>query len=126
VLIWWMLANLVNRRTAWLAFLVIGTTPFYFFISRQSITDMPLPRSRNWWPDWVPGGMLTRARPPSTVGTWTVPPSAAVVIRIRMKAPEALIVRTDLARRLCRASAGDRVARVRYRSPPNCQGARRR
>lgn len=41
-LVWWMLARLVNRRTAWLAFLTVGTTPFFFFIARQGITDMTL------------------------------------------------------------------------------------
>lgn len=41
-MLWWMLARLVNRRVAWLSFLIVITTPFYFFISRQAITDMPL------------------------------------------------------------------------------------
>ena len=41
VMMWWMLAGLVRRRVAWLAYLVIATTPFYFFIARQAITDMP-------------------------------------------------------------------------------------
>lgn len=40
--LWWMLARLVNRRVAWLAFLVVGTTPFYFMVARQAITDMPM------------------------------------------------------------------------------------
>jgi len=42
VLTWWMLARAVRRRVAWLAFLIIATCPFYFFIARQAITDMPL------------------------------------------------------------------------------------
>ena len=41
-LMWWMLARLVNRRAAWLALLTVGTTPFFFFIARQGITDMTL------------------------------------------------------------------------------------
>ncbi len=41
-LLWWMLARLVNRRAAWLAFLTVGTAPFFFFIARQGITDMTL------------------------------------------------------------------------------------
>ena len=41
-LIWWMLARLISRRTAWLAYAVLLTTPFYFLIARQAITDMPL------------------------------------------------------------------------------------
>ena len=45
-------------------------------------TDMPLPRMRNWRPVWVPAGIVIRAREPSTVGTSTAPPSAAVVIGI--------------------------------------------
>ena len=48
----------------------------------ERITLMPLPLSRNWWPDWVPSGMVTRARAPSTVGTSITPPTAAVVIGI--------------------------------------------
>lgn len=42
VMLWLMMARLVSRRMAWLAFLVVGTTPFYFFIARQAITDMPM------------------------------------------------------------------------------------
>jgi 4-amino-4-deoxy-L-arabinose transferase-like glycosyltransferase len=42
VLTWWMLARQVSRRVAWLALLVIGTTPFYFFVARQGITDMTM------------------------------------------------------------------------------------
>ena len=45
-------------------------------------TVMPFDLSRNWWPDCVPAGTVTRARLPSTVGTSIVPPSAAVVIGI--------------------------------------------
>jgi len=42
MLVWWMLARLVSRRVAWLAVLVIGSTPFYCLIARQGIPDMPL------------------------------------------------------------------------------------
>lgn len=42
VLIWWMLARLVNRRTAYLSLLTIGTCPFYALVARQGITDMTL------------------------------------------------------------------------------------
>jgi hypothetical protein len=45
---------------------------------RAAFTGMPLPRRRNWRPDWVPSGMVILARPPSQVGTSMVPPSAAV------------------------------------------------
>ncbi len=41
-LMWWMLARLWSRRAAWLCFLTVGTTPFYFLIARQAITDMTL------------------------------------------------------------------------------------
>ena len=44
---------------------------------------MPLPRRRNWWPLWVPAGMLMRAILPSSVGTSMVPPSVAVHHRDR-------------------------------------------
>ncbi len=39
---WWMLARLASRRVAWLAVLILGTTPFYFFVARQGITDLPM------------------------------------------------------------------------------------
>ena len=42
VLLFWMLARLVSRRVAWLAFFILGTTPFYFMVARQAITDMPM------------------------------------------------------------------------------------
>ncbi|HET9990603.1 MAG TPA: glycosyltransferase family 39 protein, partial [Kofleriaceae bacterium] len=41
VLMWLMLAKLVSRRLAWLALLVVGSTPFFCLISRQGIPDMP-------------------------------------------------------------------------------------
>jgi 4-amino-4-deoxy-L-arabinose transferase-like glycosyltransferase len=41
-LMWWMLARLVSRRLAWLALLVVGSTPFFCLVSRQAIPDMPL------------------------------------------------------------------------------------
>jgi 4-amino-4-deoxy-L-arabinose transferase-like glycosyltransferase len=41
-LMWWMLARLVSRRLAWLALLVVGSTPLYCLIARQAIPDMPL------------------------------------------------------------------------------------
>jgi 4-amino-4-deoxy-L-arabinose transferase-like glycosyltransferase len=41
-LMWWMLARLVNRRLAWLALLVVGSSPFFCLIARQGIPDMPL------------------------------------------------------------------------------------
>jgi 4-amino-4-deoxy-L-arabinose transferase-like glycosyltransferase len=41
-LLWWMLARLVSRRTAWLALLVVGSTPMFCLIARQAIPDMPM------------------------------------------------------------------------------------
>jgi 4-amino-4-deoxy-L-arabinose transferase-like glycosyltransferase len=41
-LTWLMLARLVSRRAAWLALLTVGTSPFFFMIARQGITDMTL------------------------------------------------------------------------------------
>ncbi|HEY1556426.1 MAG TPA: hypothetical protein VGF94_16440 [Kofleriaceae bacterium] len=41
-LMWWMLARLVSRRLAWLALLVVGSTPMFALIARQGIPDMPL------------------------------------------------------------------------------------
>ena len=41
-LMWWMLARLVSRRVAWLAFLVVATTPMFCLIARQAIPDMPM------------------------------------------------------------------------------------
>ncbi|MGE5181588.1 MAG: ArnT family glycosyltransferase [Acidobacteriota bacterium] len=42
VMMWWMLARLVSRRLAWLALLVVGSSPFYCLVARQAIPDMPL------------------------------------------------------------------------------------
>jgi len=41
-MLWSMLAKLVNRRVAWISFLVLLSTPFYFMVARQAITDMPM------------------------------------------------------------------------------------
>ena len=41
-LMWWMLARLVNRRTAWLALLVVGSSPLFCLLTRQAIPDMPM------------------------------------------------------------------------------------
>jgi len=41
-LMWWMLARLVHRRLAWLALLVVGSTPVFCLIARQAIPDMPM------------------------------------------------------------------------------------
>src|SRR5580704_17218303 len=42
VLMWLMLATLVDRKLAWLALLVVGSCPFFCLIARQAIPDMPL------------------------------------------------------------------------------------
>jgi 4-amino-4-deoxy-L-arabinose transferase-like glycosyltransferase len=42
VLMWLMLAKLVDRKLAWLALLVVGSTPFFCLVARQGIPDMPL------------------------------------------------------------------------------------
>ncbi|MFH0899854.1 MAG: glycosyltransferase family 39 protein [Pseudomonadota bacterium] len=39
--LWQLIARLCSRRAAWLAAAVLATSPFYFFIGRQAITDMP-------------------------------------------------------------------------------------
>jgi len=41
-MLWWMLARLVSRRLAWLALLVVGSTPMFCMIGRQAIPDMPM------------------------------------------------------------------------------------
>jgi 4-amino-4-deoxy-L-arabinose transferase-like glycosyltransferase len=41
-ILWWMLARLVNRRLAWLALLVVGSTPMFCMIARNAIPDMPM------------------------------------------------------------------------------------
>jgi 4-amino-4-deoxy-L-arabinose transferase-like glycosyltransferase len=41
VLLWYALARLYSRRAAWICATVLATSPYYFFISRQAITDMP-------------------------------------------------------------------------------------
>jgi 4-amino-4-deoxy-L-arabinose transferase-like glycosyltransferase len=40
-LMWAMLAKLASRRLAWLALLVVGSTPLFCLIARQGIPDMP-------------------------------------------------------------------------------------
>ncbi len=42
VLMWLMLAKLVDRRLAWLSLLVVGSCPFFCLIARQGMPDMPL------------------------------------------------------------------------------------
>src|SRR5262245_57317853 len=42
IFLWYTLARLVSRRTAWLGALVCATSPYYFFVTRQAITDMPM------------------------------------------------------------------------------------
>ena len=41
-LVWWMLARLLSRRAAWLALLVVGSTPIFCLIARNAIPDMPM------------------------------------------------------------------------------------
>lgn len=41
VILWYAIARLHSKRAAWLAAVVLATCPYYFFISRQAITDMP-------------------------------------------------------------------------------------
>ncbi|HEY0250163.1 MAG TPA: glycosyltransferase family 39 protein, partial [Kofleriaceae bacterium] len=41
LVMWFMLARLVSRRVAWLALLVVGSTPMFCLIARQGIPDMP-------------------------------------------------------------------------------------
>ncbi len=41
-MVWNMLAKLVNRRVAWIAFIILVTSPYFFLVARQSITDMPM------------------------------------------------------------------------------------
>jgi 4-amino-4-deoxy-L-arabinose transferase-like glycosyltransferase len=44
-MLWWMLARLVSRRLAWLALLVVGSSPMFCMIARQAIPDMALTAS---------------------------------------------------------------------------------
>jgi len=41
-LMWWMLARLISRRMAWLALLVVGSTPIFCMIARNAMPDMPM------------------------------------------------------------------------------------
>jgi 4-amino-4-deoxy-L-arabinose transferase-like glycosyltransferase len=41
-LMWFMFARLVSRRMAWLALLVVGSTPMFCMIARNAIPDMPM------------------------------------------------------------------------------------
>ena len=40
--LWWMLARLIGRRVAWLALLVVGSSPMFCLVARQAMPDMPL------------------------------------------------------------------------------------
>jgi 4-amino-4-deoxy-L-arabinose transferase-like glycosyltransferase len=42
MVLWCMLARLVSRRVAWLALLVVGSSPLFCLVARQAIPDMPL------------------------------------------------------------------------------------
>lgn len=42
VMMFWMVRQLASRRAAIWAALCMGTMPFWFFVSRQAITDMPM------------------------------------------------------------------------------------
>jgi 4-amino-4-deoxy-L-arabinose transferase-like glycosyltransferase len=42
MMMWLMLATLVDRRVAWLSLLVVGSCPFFALVARQGIPDMPL------------------------------------------------------------------------------------
>lgn len=42
LMLWWMLARLVSRRVAWLAWGITLTCPIYLLVARQAITDMPM------------------------------------------------------------------------------------
>jgi 4-amino-4-deoxy-L-arabinose transferase-like glycosyltransferase len=39
--LWYALARLTSKRVAWLASALLASCPYYFFIARQAITDMP-------------------------------------------------------------------------------------
>ena len=41
VALWYALARLRSKRSAYLAAVILATSPYYFMISRQAITDMP-------------------------------------------------------------------------------------
>jgi 4-amino-4-deoxy-L-arabinose transferase-like glycosyltransferase len=41
-MLWWMLARLVSRRVAWLALLVVGSSPMFCLMARQAMPDMAL------------------------------------------------------------------------------------
>jgi 4-amino-4-deoxy-L-arabinose transferase-like glycosyltransferase len=40
-ILWYALARLYSRRAAWLATGILAACPYYFYVSRQAITDMP-------------------------------------------------------------------------------------
>src|SRR5882672_8619302 len=39
MVLWWMLARLVSRRVAWLALLVVGSSPLFCLLARQAMPD---------------------------------------------------------------------------------------
>ena len=40
--LWLALHRLASKRAAWIGLIVLATTPFYYLVSRQAITDMPM------------------------------------------------------------------------------------
>ncbi|MGE3634092.1 MAG: ArnT family glycosyltransferase, partial [Sandaracinaceae bacterium] len=40
--LFWAMRRLVGARVAWLALIVLGTSPMYLLLGRQAITDMPM------------------------------------------------------------------------------------
>lgn len=40
--IWYLIRRMHSRRAAWIAAAAVATCPYYFFVTRQAITDMPM------------------------------------------------------------------------------------
>lgn len=40
-ILWFALAKLYSKRAAWISTLILATTPYYFMVAHQAITDMP-------------------------------------------------------------------------------------
>ena len=99
---WWMLARLVSRRVAWLALLVVGSTPFFCLIARQGIPDMPLCAMRDGRDRDVHDG--DRGRRPAD--------RRRVVLRSARRVRDRRAPRRARARRRLRRRAGDLLRRA--------------
>tara|TARA_R110002073_G_scaffold24260_7_gene82024 strand:+ start:35812 stop:38085 length:2274 start_codon:yes stop_codon:yes gene_type:complete len=65
--VWLALHRLASRRAAWIGLIVLATTPFYYLVSRQAITDMPMVASATGAMSFFALAVLEGERPMPTI-----------------------------------------------------------